>query len=75
MSEQDQDNNAAAADSKEAGGLQSLPIRAYLDQTVVPILLQALSEVAKEKPQNPKTPKPQNPVVSIGEGLILILFK
>lgn len=33
--------------------MQSLPIRAYLDQTVVPILLQALSEVAKERPENP----------------------
>jgi protein dpy-30 len=33
--------------------LQALPIRAYLDQTVVPLLLQALSEVAKERPANP----------------------
>ena len=31
----------------------TLPIRAYLDQTVVPLLLQALSEVAKERPENP----------------------
>ena len=28
--------------------LQSLPTRAYLDQTVVPILLQGLSQLAKE---------------------------
>ena len=35
------------------GSNDSLPIRAYLDQTVVPILLQALSEVAKERPENP----------------------
>lgn len=31
----------------------TLPIRAYLDQNVVPLLLQALSEVAKERPENP----------------------
>jgi protein dpy-30 len=29
--------------------LQSLPTRQYLDQTVVPILLQALSTLAKER--------------------------
>ncbi|XP_077997670.1 protein dpy-30 homolog [Glandiceps talaboti] len=33
--------------------LQSLPTRAYLDQTVVPILLQAMSTLAKERPPNP----------------------
>lgn len=31
----------------------SLPTRQYLDQTVVPILLQALSTLAKERPPNP----------------------
>jgi protein dpy-30 len=30
-----------------------LPIRAYLDQTVVPVLLQGMAELAKEKPENP----------------------
>ena len=29
--------------------LQSLPTRAYLDQTVVPILLQGMSALAKER--------------------------
>nr|XP_009860219.1 protein dpy-30 homolog [Ciona intestinalis] len=33
--------------------LQSLPTRAYLDQTVVPILLSGLSTLAKERPPNP----------------------
>merc|ERR1711998_526278 len=33
--------------------LQALPIRAYLDQTVVPILLQGLSALVKERPNNP----------------------
>jgi len=33
--------------------LQSLPTRAYLDKTVVPILLQGMSVLAKERPPNP----------------------
>ena len=33
--------------------MNSLPIRAYLDQTVVPILLQGLSALVKERPPNP----------------------
>lgn len=33
--------------------LASLPTRQYLDQTVVPILLQALSYLAKERPPEP----------------------
>jgi len=33
--------------------LQSMPIRAYLDQTVVPILLDGMSELVKERPANP----------------------
>uniref|UniRef100_H3BBA1 Protein dpy-30 homolog n=3 Tax=Latimeria chalumnae TaxID=7897 RepID=H3BBA1_LATCH len=39
--------------SKQKVDLQSLPTRAYLDQTVVPILLQGLSVLAKERPPNP----------------------
>ncbi|CAB3364964.1 protein dpy-30 homolog [Cloeon dipterum] len=35
--------------------LHSLPTRQYLDQTVVPILLQALSTLAKERPPDPIT--------------------
>ena len=38
---------------KGDASMQSLPIRAYLDQTVVPVLLQGLSEMAKERPPNP----------------------
>lgn len=33
--------------------LSSLPIRSYLDQTVVPVLLQGMAELAKERPENP----------------------
>jgi protein dpy-30 len=38
---------------KQKVDLQGLPVRAYLDQTVVPILLQGLSILAKERPPNP----------------------
>lgn len=33
--------------------LNSLSIRSYLDQTVVPVLLQGMAELAKERPENP----------------------
>jgi len=33
--------------------VKRLPIRAYLDQTVVPILLDGMSELVKERPPNP----------------------
>jgi protein dpy-30 len=33
--------------------LHALPVRAYLDQTVVPILLQGLAEVARTRPEDP----------------------
>ena len=33
--------------------MNSLPIRAYLDQTVVPVLLQGMSALVKERPADP----------------------
>ncbi|KAM4603495.1 protein dpy-30 homolog [Polymixia lowei] len=49
------ENEKASAEkiSKQKVDLQSLPTRAYLDQTVVPILLQGLSVLAKDRPPNP----------------------
>lgn len=52
--------------------LQALPIRAYLDQTVVPILLDGMSALVKERPPNPVEwlatyllkHNPQNPSVN-----------
>ena len=44
--------NAAATDVQDPA-VQNLPLRQYLDKTVVPILLQALSECAKERPAHP----------------------
>ncbi|XP_015520730.1 protein dpy-30 homolog [Neodiprion pinetum] len=43
----------AAPQKKSRVEVQSLPTRQYLDQTVVPILLQALSSLAKERPPDP----------------------
>ncbi len=39
----------AAMDAQEKIDSQALPIRAYLDQTVVPILLQGLSDLVKAR--------------------------
>lgn len=58
------ENNQAVAEKENVGAslpkkskmdsdFHSLPTRQYLDQTVVPILLQALSTLAKERPPNP----------------------
>ncbi|GBG28240.1 Protein dpy-30-like [Hondaea fermentalgiana] len=42
---------AKGADGAAAkGNKNNLPIRTYLDQTVVPILLSALSQLVKERP-------------------------
>ncbi|KAL7532533.1 hypothetical protein ACHAXR_004690 [Thalassiosira sp. AJA248-18] len=46
-------SSANAAVSAQQKNMQALPIRAYLDQTVVPILLDGMSELVKERPANP----------------------
>ena len=33
--------------------MYELSIRSYLDKTVVPLVLQGMAEVAKERPENP----------------------
>ncbi|XP_005106219.1 protein dpy-30 homolog [Aplysia californica] len=48
------EKEAAEVPNKRAKvDLQSLPTRAYLDQTVVPILLSGMSVLARERPPNP----------------------
>lgn len=44
---------AAAMDAQQKINAQTLPIRSYLDQTVVPILLSGMSALVKERPPNP----------------------
>mmetsp|Transcript_17161 Transcript_17161/g.16487 ORF Transcript_17161/g.16487 Transcript_17161/m.16487 type:complete len:89 (+) Transcript_17161:285-551(+) len=48
---QDAENDLEQAQDKL--NLQALPIRAYLDQTVVPLLLDGMSALVKERPPNP----------------------
>ncbi|XP_060038521.1 protein dpy-30 homolog [Erinaceus europaeus] len=43
----------AEKSSKQKVDLQSLPALAYVDQTVVPVLLQGLAVLAKERTPNP----------------------
>ncbi|CAH2234767.1 protein dpy-30 homolog [Pararge aegeria] len=45
--------NETNSNRKSRIDLNALPTRQYLDQTVVPILLQGLSAVAKERPPEP----------------------
>jgi protein dpy-30 len=54
------DDPAAGAEGEKAAmavqkklDLATVPIRQYLDQTVVPTLLQGLSALVKERPPNP----------------------
>ncbi len=49
------DASANKKEGKESStqNLSSLSTRAYLDQTVVPILLQGMAELARERPDNP----------------------
>jgi protein dpy-30 len=48
-----ENESAEIANKKPKVDLQGLPVRAYLDQTIVPILLQGMSVLAKERPPNP----------------------
>ena len=50
---QSQYTRAGMGTIEERDNLKALPVRQYLDTTVVPILLQAMSEVANERPQYP----------------------
>lgn len=45
--------NQDSIQKKNRVDLSSLPTRQYLDQTVVPILMSALSYLAKERPPEP----------------------
>lgn len=57
LSETPKENNTNTQQSgeKPKADLSTLPTRAYLDQTVVPILLQGMSLLAKERPAKPIT--------------------
>jgi protein dpy-30 len=48
-----ENNTNSQSGDKTKPDVSTLPTRAYLDQTVVPILLQAMSHLAKERPAKP----------------------
>lgn len=50
MSSQQSSDQKADNQNKDLG---SLPVRAYLDETVVPILLKGMSALVKERPEDP----------------------
>jgi protein dpy-30 len=51
VSEKNPENKSENNNNKE--NINNLPIRAYLNKTVVPLVLQGMAEVAKERPENP----------------------
>ncbi|KAJ3325202.1 Protein dpy-30 [Boothiomyces sp. JEL0866] len=44
---------AAPSQATEKVNLNSLPLRAYIDQTVLPVLVEGLKLISKERPPNP----------------------
>ena len=52
----EQNNDKTIEENNKEGkqeNLNNISIRAYLDKTVVPLVLQGMAEVAKERPENP----------------------
>lgn len=47
------DHSKDDSTNKQKPDVSSLPTRAYLDQTVVPILLQGMSQLARDRPAKP----------------------
>jgi protein dpy-30 len=47
------DQKDDSTSNKQKADLSTLPTRAYLDQTVVPILLQGMSQLARDRPAKP----------------------
>ena len=39
-------------ETKEVENLDNLPIKAYLDKTVIPLVLEGMAEVARVRPEN-----------------------
>jgi len=47
------DSNGDSSNKKARIDVNTLPTRQYLDQTVVPILLQGVTQLSKERPPDP----------------------
>ena len=51
----EQNNDKTIEENNKEGkqeNLNNISIRAYLDKTVIPLVLQGMAEVAKERPEN-----------------------
>jgi len=48
-----QEGGSGTGNKRPKQDLSGLPTRQYLDQTVVPILLQGLASLARERPRDP----------------------
>eukprot|EP00462_Mataza_sp_D1_P001768 CAMPEP_0175097312 /NCGR_PEP_ID=MMETSP0086_2-20121207/5215_1 /TAXON_ID=136419 /ORGANISM="Unknown Unknown, Strain D1" /LENGTH=67 /DNA_ID=CAMNT_0016370805 /DNA_START=48 /DNA_END=251 /DNA_ORIENTATION=+ len=46
-------NDTAKVEQQGDNNLKALPVRAYLDHTVVPLLLQGMSELVNIRPDEP----------------------
>lgn len=53
LSKQIEDSINTSAVAVDKSHLQGLPVRQYLDQTVVPLLVEGLKALVKERPPNP----------------------
>ncbi|CAF1073953.1 unnamed protein product [Adineta steineri] len=49
----DDNQKDESTNNKQKADVSTLPTRAYLDQTVVPILLQGMSQLARDRPAKP----------------------
>ena len=47
----DNEEELAAIEYKKM--LKTLPVRAYLEKTIVPVLMAGMDELAKQRPENP----------------------
>jgi protein dpy-30 len=52
-SENKTNNNFSVNTNMNNQNINSLTTRAYLEQTVVPVVMQGMAELAKERPDNP----------------------
>ena len=48
-----QKTNAKLEEKAKTEDIKSLPMQAYLDKTVMPLVLEGMAEVSKKRPENP----------------------
>ena len=53
LSKKSDNRSAQDGGAQDSVEIKQLPIKAYLDQQLMPLLLEALAQLAKEKPEEP----------------------